>query len=388
MSKYARILSEFHGRAWSISEDLLLRMHDLLCLQASGAKWSDEEIVHRIADSNATSGYEASEHLAFRYAPNPRASERGSNRDAGKIALIPVVGIISHRMNMIDSISGPGGTSIQKLTAQFRQALEDSDCKAIVLDVDSPGGTVDGVPELASEIYEARKRKPVIAVCNSMACSAAYWLASSAGEVLITPSGQCGSIGVYMLHQDESEALKKSGIKVTIVKAGKYKAEGNSTEPLSDEALAAVQDKVNQVYSMFVKSVAGNRGTSQTAVREGYGQGRSLLAKDAVKSGLADRVGSLDDVLAELLGVRRQAFGGPTRYVSEGLSSDFSSHPSIQRRRRELALMGMTAAARPSDGSASSRMRQRQIDLMRMGSPGGPSRDSKRRRRQLELDRD
>ena len=137
-----------------------------------------------------------------------------------------MTGIISHRASMMSEISGSGGGSIQSLTAQFRQALADTNCKAIVFDVDSPGGSVEGVVELAQEIYNARKQKPITAVCNAMACSAAYWLASAASEVVCTPSGQCGSIGVYMMLQDESEALKSEGITINLIKAGKVQSRG------------------------------------------------------------------------------------------------------------------------------------------------------------------
>ena len=104
---------------------------------------------------------------------------------------------------------------------------------------------------MAAEIYEARNRKPIIAVVNSMACSAAYWLASAAGDLVCTPSGQAGSIGVYMIHQDVSKALDKEGIKVSLIKAGRYKTEGNSTEPLGAEARAAFQSQVDDVYTQF-----------------------------------------------------------------------------------------------------------------------------------------
>jgi signal peptide peptidase SppA len=311
--RYARIVAEVCSRAWALREETLWAMQELIRLQASGVKWSADEIRERIAESNAKNGYVRVRRNGARFlscAFDKRgvafdqelemeaASGRRSKAAPGSVALIPVMGVIAHRMSMMD-ISGPGGTSIQQLTAQIRQALEDGNCKAIVLDVDSPGGSVEGVMELASEIYDARKQKPITAVCNSMACSAAYWLASAASEVVVTPSGQCGSIGVYMLHQDESEALAKDGIKITVIKAGKYKAEGNPSEPLSEEARAAFQSKVDEYYGMFVKAVGKNRGVSQAAVREGYGQGRSLLANDAVKQNLADRIGTLDDVLGK-----------------------------------------------------------------------------------------
>jgi ClpP class serine protease len=169
--KYVRILSEFYGRAWAVPETLLLRMQELLASQASGEKWGDAEIRDRIADANRLSGYEDREHLGFSYSalsPVARSDQRYRRR-GGSVAVIPMTGIISHRMNLVSSISGPGGTSIQMLQAQLREALGNAGCKAIVLDVDSPGGSVDCVPELAAEIYDARKRKPIIAVCNSMA---------------------------------------------------------------------------------------------------------------------------------------------------------------------------------------------------------------------------
>jgi signal peptide peptidase SppA len=338
--KYARVLSEFYGRQWALPEELLLRMQELLGAQASGADWDDHEIRNRIAGANAISGHEDRGHLGFQYlALNAAAAPASRSGRAGQVAVIPVTGIIAHRMNLISQVSGAGGTSIEKLKAQLREALGNVQCKAIVLDVDSPGGSVDCVPELASEIYGARKQKPIIAVCNSMACSAAYWLASAAGEVVCTPSGQCGSIGVYMLTQDQSEALKNEGIKITIIKAGKYKAEGHPAEPLSDDARSFLQSQVDDVYAMFVKAVAQQRGVSQTAVREGMGQGRSLLAKAAVKQNLVDRVDTLDSVLTRL--------GVPG---TRGSAQALNGGGALATRRRQLALMSAgTSTASPDD---------------------------------------
>jgi signal peptide peptidase SppA len=382
--KYARILSEFYGRAWAVPEDLLLRMHHLLSTQASGVKWSDEEIHDRIVDANHRGGYEPREHLDFRYSASVATSEPSRAKNSRKrrgVAVVPIVGIISHRANMISEISGPGaGASIQKLQAQFREALRAEDCTHIVLDVDSPGGSVDGIMEFASEIYDSRKQKPITAVCNSMACSAAYWLASAAGEVVCTPSGQCGSIGVYMIHEDESKALEKGGIKVTIIKAGKYKTEGNSLEPLSQEAYDAIQGKVNDYYGMFVKAVAQNRGVTQAAVRGGFGQGRSLLANDAVKQDLADRVGTLDDVLAELLGL------SPRRQVAPGESAGRLSAESLGLRRK-LEMMRLESRGAKPAPQRSREMLQLKLDLEKARNrlPAASHRAIERRRRQMNL---
>src|SRR5690606_12609791 len=106
----------------------------------------------------------------------------------------------------------------------------------IVLDVDSPGGGVYGVAEFAEEIYKARGQKRIVAVANSMAASAAYWIATAADELVVTPGGEVGSIGVYMLHEDWSGAYEKAGIKPTVIKFGENKAEGIDVEPLSESA--------------------------------------------------------------------------------------------------------------------------------------------------------
>ena len=296
--KYPHVVAELYSRGWALRPDVALAMKHLIEVQASGIKFSNDEIDLRIREANAENGYSAAR---GRSAAGP-----------GGVAVIPIMGIISHRMNMVSNISGAGGTSIERLTAQFRAAMNDERVKAIIFDVDSPGGSVEGVMELASEIFNARKQKPSIAVANAQAASAAYWLASSAGELVVTPSGQVGSIGVYVAHQDESKALENDGIRITLISAGKYKTEGNPSEPLGDEARASLQGKVDAYYGMFVKGVSQNRGASQAAVREGFGQGRMVLAADAVKQNMADRVATLDDVLAR--------YGTSTTAVSESAS--------------------------------------------------------------------
>jgi signal peptide peptidase SppA len=371
--KYAHALATLSQQVWAIKEETLEVMQSLLRQRSEGERWSAEEIRNRIADANAASGYVSIARGGARFLaadhevglPTGKgggiAMERPTGErnfaSAGSIGLIPIVGIISHRMSMMSEVSGAGaGASIQKLTAQFRQALNEPNCKAIVFDCDSPGGSVDGVMELASEIYNARSQKPITAVVNSTCCSAAYWLASSAQQIICTPSGQAGSIGVYMTHEDISEALKREGIKVSIIKAGKYKIEGNSSEPLQDEARAALQSKVDDYYGFFVRAVAQNRGTSQTAVRGGYGQGRSVLAADAVKQGLVDGVGTLDEVLGSL------GVGGRRSKIASGQQT---------ARRMQLSMMrlGETISGGSTSSAADRRrmqlaMRKRQMSLL------------------------
>jgi capsid assembly protease len=283
--KYGRLIAEFYSQVWGLRPETFFTMQELIRMWGAGLKFDEKEVRSRIDASNEAQHF--------------YAGPRGGTSQPGGVAVIPIVGVISNRMNMVSEISGGGGSSIQKLTSQFRQALGDDRVKTIVFDVDSPGGSVEGAFELASEIFNARGKKRTIAVANAQAASAAYLLASAAGELVVTLSGQVGSIGVYAAHQDESKALEAEGVKITYVSAGKYKTEGNPTEPLSDEARQALQEKVNDYYGMFVKAVATHRGDSQAKVRGGYGEGRMVMAQKAVKENMADRVATLDDVLGQ-----------------------------------------------------------------------------------------
>jgi signal peptide peptidase SppA len=271
--KYRHICAEVFNKPWAILPEKLGIIAELIALRAAGEKLTEEQIRERIG-----------------------AGPRSSPSAPGVVAMIPICGVISNRMNMMSQISG--GTSVEKLTSLFRSALADTNVKAIVFDVDSPGGSVEGVPELADEIYAARGKKKMVAVANTMAASAAYWLASCADELVVTPSGAVGSIGVFATHEDLSKALDADGVKMSLVSAGKYKVEGNPYEPLSDEARANLQSQVDAFYSMFTKAVARNRDATTSAVQNGFGQGRMVLAADAVKEGMADKVATMAQTLA------------------------------------------------------------------------------------------
>jgi signal peptide peptidase SppA len=156
------------------------------------------------------------------------------------------------------------------------------------------------VPELASEIMAARGSKPIIAQANPMAASGAYWIASACDELVVTPSGDVGSIGVYTAHQDVSALQEKMGVKTTLVSAGEYKVERNPFQPLSDDAQAEMQARVDTIYESFVQAVADGRGVDAETVTNDFGKGRMMLAAQAVKAGMADSVGTFDETLARL----------------------------------------------------------------------------------------
>jgi capsid assembly protease len=287
---YPRIMRAVFGSCWAIHEETLAIIAELVSSRSRGIRLSDSEIEARLQAAAARQG--------------PRNGPRN-----GLVAVIPIYGTLMQRAGMMERSSG--ATSTEDVSAALREAQANPDVNSIILDVDSPGGTVDGTFELAAEIRGQRQSaggaKPIVAVANTMAASAAYLISSAADEIVVSPSGQVGSIGVIMPHLDQSGADATKGVKTTLISAGKYKTEGNPFEPLTDEARAEMQSKVDAYYGMMLTDIARGRGTTVDAVRSDYGQGRMLLAKQAQAAGMADRVDTLDAT------IRRLARGGAVR---------------------------------------------------------------------------
>lgn len=247
-------------------------------------------VLHRHSLGVSFDGAALHEELSVAY---PRGDTITGNTDR-TVAVIPVVGVIANRTQSM----GVGADQIaQAVTHAARSARVD----AIVLDMDSPGGTVTGVPEAANAVHEASKVKPVVSVSNGGMGSAAYWIGSAANEVVVSPSSKAGSIGVYMLHEDWTAKMETEGVKLTEISAGKYKTEGAPWKPLDEEADAYLRSEVAAAYKWFTGDVARFRGVTPADVRNGYGEGRFLGAKEAVAAGLADRVATLDETIARLV---------------------------------------------------------------------------------------
>jgi len=180
-------------------------------------------------------------------------------------------------------------TDYADIRAQVKRALAEPSMKTIDLLIDSPGGSVLGLPETADVIRAANKIKPVRAFVTGIAASAAYWLASQAGTITLTPSGEVGSVGVLDLHEDISKAIDNSGVKITAVAAGEHKVERAPFTPLSDAAKAHMQTGVNRWYGDFLSAVRRGRGARVQATSL-FGQGRMLSSYDALLSGMVDFV--------------------------------------------------------------------------------------------------
>lgn len=273
--KYPRILEAITSTPWAILPESLQMIAGIFTAAASGHGLTAEEIQARVG-----------------------AAQRPGGRRSGAVAILPLHGPIAQRMNMMTAVSG--GTSTELFGKQFRAVMAEPGIGSIVIEVDSRGGTASGVEELATEIFKARGKKPIIAQVNSMMASAAFWIGAAADEIVITPGGEIGSVGVYGMHMDFSEADKKAGVKTTLISAGKFKTEGNQFEPLSDEARGAFQKRIDEVYGMFISSLARSRGVSAATVRNGFGDGRVVGAKEALELGMADRIGTMQDTLKRL----------------------------------------------------------------------------------------
>lgn len=298
--EYPNVLRAVLAQPWAIDHDSLAwaAIVDVLALRSIGRGLTDDEISARI---------EAAQN-------GPR---RGGGRSAGSvgIATIPIYGVITPRGNMMARSSG--GTTAESILQDFRGALADPDVDGIVFDMDSPGGAVEGIDELTSEIRAARGQKPIVAVANYTAASAAYWIASAADEIVASPSAMVGAIGVFTAHDDISEAQAKLGVKRTVIAAGKHKAEGALGQPMSDEARAHVQGQVDDIYGVMTSAIAKGRSyngrtVSPATVRgETYGEGRGVLAKKALAAGMVDRIATLEDtirrVARDIQGSQRRA---------------------------------------------------------------------------------
>lgn len=278
--KYAHVAAYLAETPWAILRSKLDEIESILAFHMDGGRFTADELRARIGDPQQAD-----------------VSRRGA------VAIIPLQGVIAHRMGGMQEMSG--AMSTERFSVMFRSALADPGVGSIVIDIDSPGGTISGVTELAGEIFAARGTKPIVAQVNALAASAAYWIAASADEIVSTPSGEVGAIGVITAHTDTSKADEAEGVTRTVISAGKYKGEGRG--PLTDEAKAAIQARVDEAYGVMVGDIARGRGVKASEVRDGFGEGRVVSAKQAKAIGMVDRVATMDETISRLVGRRASA---------------------------------------------------------------------------------
>jgi signal peptide peptidase SppA len=223
--------------------------------------------------------------------------QQGCYEVVSGVGVIPIEGTLVAKLGCLAPWSGM--TGYDGIRQNFLAALDDPAVRGIVLDIDSPGGEVSGVFDLADTIWQARGVKPIWAILTECAYSAAYALASAADRIIVPRTGGTGSIGVVCLHVDWSRAFDKAGLTVTLIRSGERKFQVNEYEPLSKPALAAVQSDVDEISALFCATVARNRGIDAGAVRDL--QGGTFLGADGVAIGLADACQAPDEAFGDLL---------------------------------------------------------------------------------------
>ena len=221
-------------------------------------------------------------------------------------AIITIDGIISKKRTFWSYFFG--GSASSEVAQLFSAAMADPAVESILLDIDSPGGTVDGTQELAELIFSYRGQKPIIAWTDGKMASAAYYIGAAADAIYISGDmPDIGAIGVTMLHVDYSEAARKAGVRETDIYAGRYKRIASSNRPLSGEGKAYLQDQVDYVYSVFVNDIARFRNKTVVEVLEKMADGRIFIGRQAIKAGLADGVSARDRLLSITLPVLQRA---------------------------------------------------------------------------------
>ena len=276
------------------------------------------------------------------------------------VAIIPVIGSLVNRGAWIGARSGL--TSYEGIAAQIRDARADRKVKAILLDIDSPGGEATGMFALASAIREAAAEKPVVAVVNDMAASAAYGIASQATEIVVSPTSVVGSIGVVLTHLDRSGELQAKGVRPTLIYAGRHKVDGNPYGPLTDAVRADLQSEVVKFYDQFVGLVAQGRGDRLTETSARATEARTFLGQEAIDMGLADRMASFDAVLASLQTSTRGPAGAGTK-GGRKMADNSNPAPGISQEAHTAAV-----AASRAEGVAEGRTLGAQDATARIGA--------------------
>jgi len=267
---------------------------------------------HLRGDKIDIKGIEAKAGMAFDNRPDGYQIVDG-------VAVIPVHGVIAKRMNLFHQISG--GLSTELLGQDVQHALANDDVHSIILDIDSPGGTVDGTADVAEIIYQARSQKRIVTLANGIMASGGVWIGAAASEIYIANSTtMSGSIGVVSTHVDYSLQLEQRGVIVTEIYAGRFKRINSEFKPLSKEGEAVIQEHVDFLYSVFVDTMAKFRGVEISKVLDTMADGRLFIGEQAIDAGLVDGVATMDALINMLNGGE----------LPETNTSGFSEYESVK----------------------------------------------------------
>ena len=264
--KFLNILTELYVKPWLI----VPAMHQRICEIVKAHKEGDVEALDLTL-----------------------LSDDSGIQKIDNIAVIPINGVIGKHVSQIEKSSGVA--DVVDIEENILDAMEDESIEGILYDINSPGGSVSGVPEVSELIAKSSQMKPTVAYVDQLMASAATWMGVGARAIYASQSAQVGSIGVYMAFLDQTRALEMAGMKLELIKAGKFKAMGMPGKSITAEERQILQDGVDKVYGWFTSFVKEHRGVANSVM-----QGQMFYAEDAVKNGLIDRVGGIGDAVNEL----------------------------------------------------------------------------------------
>lgn len=277
--KLIHILRAVYCEPWLIRPEMHVKIAEILQAHVDGSA-HDNKIMDIFQDDGAEL--------------TPRMTPEG-------VCVIPIDGVIGKRASELEKSSGV--VDCNDITAALDMAMTDTNVKAVVLDFNSPGGTVTGTPEVAAKIKEVGAVKPIIAYTDMLCCSAAYWMASQADAIYAAGSACVGSIGVYAAILDQSRAYEMAGLKQEVFKAGKLKGMGVRGTSLTTEQRDHIQASVDGIHAQF-----------KTAVREGRGkeidddmmEGQDFYASECLGNGLVDSIATLQDAIRDASAMAKQ----------------------------------------------------------------------------------
>jgi len=281
----SNLLDALYSNAWAITDGKIRDIEAMLQRHSAGVSLPDHKI-QEIVDQNDTASFEGLSDF-------DQITSGGYLRK-GDTAYVPIHGTIVSRAGFIAKASG--AVSPQAVQERLRSAAADEEVERIVLDIDSPGGTVAGTIPTANTVARVAEDKEVVAVGENMIASAAYWIGSHADRLIVGEGAQVGSIGVIAVHRDHTGKLEEEGIESTIVRVQGDKALGHPEEAFSDEAREVWEERLKGYYDLFTEAVARSMGIPEDDLRSEIGS-RSYMGRDAVEAGLADQIGSLAAVL-------------------------------------------------------------------------------------------
>lgn len=265
-------------------------------------------------------------------------------------AIIHIIGVLNKNDAFMAWLYD--GSTMQDIGNAYLGAVADPAVKAVLLMIDSPGGTVDGTQELANLIYNNKRGKPVIAYSDGMIASAAYWIASAADKIFISgDTVEVGSIGVVATHIDISKQDEQFGEKWTEITAGRYKRIVSAHAPLTDEGRQYLQDQVDHIYTVFVQEVARNRNVSEEQALA-MADGKIFIGRNAVDVGLVDGVSTIDQIIINIS-------SGAMMINEEEKQMDLNTlkekHPDLYQ---EAIDIGRTDARAAMEGEVQSQVRE------------------------------